>query len=552
MLLVTVCCAGPVPSNTNDVLSGQDFLAVFMRSSQRSRNVPSASVTQSSSSSSYFINRNLIQHHKDGVDYEFDKDDQSRLLSNNDDIIRTSITKSTHIERDKESEVLERIVQDESEVDTTNNEDTIESKTEDQEINTTTVTEQILISTTTDDSSITTTTEQPPVWDNDTELPSQVVSVRVSSSVVRQRPRIEEKPDIAEVQDEPVHTAAAVQRSHFGVDDNARSVTYKITSDEPEEERVSYSQEATVLRIEGRQSSSRRPLITYHHQQQQQREQQDQQDSYADSSQEYSSAAIPSLQQQQQQQSQHQQNEQTNNQLTTSQPPNKYHVTRTPEPTDHHTVSNYGQAQALTYHPVDLDTHPGNAPVTYETSVSSATSGSRVKFYSEPPAYRIQAADKRKDRRFDLSQYQEKVYGEPEKNYEVDEAVSVMTNGRTHGVQDHSTGVQQNKQTTTTDGVSTVQTPESQEGPTIPDIKPPILNKEENGQNDESKVGYVVEDRNYRKYRVEEKTPDGFIVGEYGVVSHDGDSLRGVRYTAESNINPRLIYDALVKFLSLK
>ncbi|XP_034245085.1 MAGE-like protein 2 [Thrips palmi] len=66
-----------------------------------------------------------------------------------------------------------------------------------------------------------------------------------------------------------------------------------------------------------------------------------------------------------------------------------------------------------------------------------------------------------------------------------------------------------------------------------------------------SPSGYVVEGRNYRKYRVEEKTPDGFIVGEYGVVSHQDGSLRGVRYTADSTINPRLIYDALVKFLSL-
>uniref|UniRef100_A0A182Q158 Uncharacterized protein n=1 Tax=Anopheles farauti TaxID=69004 RepID=A0A182Q158_9DIPT len=67
----------------------------------------------------------------------------------------------------------------------------------------------------------------------------------------------------------------------------------------------------------------------------------------------------------------------------------------------------------------------------------------------------------------------------------------------------------------------------------------------------DSKVGYVVEGRNYRKYRVEEKTPDGFIVGEYGVLSHNDGNLRGVRYTADSDINPRLIYDALLKFLSL-
>lgn len=101
----------------------------------------------------------------------------------------------------------------------------------------------------------------------------------------------------------------------------------------------------------------------------------------------------------------------------------------------------------------------------------------------------------------------------PEQNYEIDEAVSVMTNGRQHGVQ-----------------------------PIIPTPNP---------ADDSQKTGYVVEGRNYRKYRVEEKTPDGFIVGEYGVVSHNDGSLRGVRYTADSNISPRLIHETLLKFLSL-
>ncbi|XP_017781563.1 PREDICTED: serine-rich adhesin for platelets [Nicrophorus vespilloides] len=101
-------------------------------------------------------------------------------------------------------------------------------------------------------------------------------------------------------------------------------------------------------------------------------------------------------------------------------------------------------------------------------------------------------------------------YPQPEQNYEVDESVSVETNGRAHGVQE----AQKKKE-------------------------------------DNQKHGYVVEGRNYRKYRVEERTSDGFIVGEYGVVSHDDGSLRGVRYTADGTINPRLIYDALMKFLSL-
>lgn len=110
----------------------------------------------------------------------------------------------------------------------------------------------------------------------------------------------------------------------------------------------------------------------------------------------------------------------------------------------------------------------------------------------------------------------------PEQNYEIDEAVSVMTNGRQHGVQIP----------TNSPNATPTSSTSSQDDP-------------------DPKVGYVVEGRNYRKYRVEEKTADGFIVGEYGVVSNDDGSLRGVRYTADSDINPNLIYEALMKFLSL-
>lgn len=115
------------------------------------------------------------------------------------------------------------------------------------------------------------------------------------------------------------------------------------------------------------------------------------------------------------------------------------------------------------------------------------------------------------------------VYGKPEQNYEVDESASVMTNGRLHGIQP---------------------------SPTLPS-KQEVKIGESKKVDDNQKVGYVVEGRNYRKYRVEERTSDGFIVGEYGVVSHDDGSLRGVRYTADGTISPRLIYDALMKFLSL-
>lgn len=102
---------------------------------------------------------------------------------------------------------------------------------------------------------------------------------------------------------------------------------------------------------------------------------------------------------------------------------------------------------------------------------------------------------------------------QPEKNYEVDENVSILTNGRSHGVQETTT---------------------------------------EKCKQDNCKVGYVVEGRQFKKYRVEERTSDGFIVGEYGVVRNEDGALRGVRYTADSDASPRLIYDALMKFLQLR
>lgn len=249
---------------------------------------------------------------------------------------------------------------------------------------------------------------------------------------------------------------------------------------------------------------------------------------------------------------------------------------------------------------------PQSSPVSYHTSVSTATSGSRVQFYSEPPSHHrtassvaetvqrtvvaqqpqhqgygqvksaLQAAsDNSKqvqnnyqtssprrnvnvhtqtagqqvqgetsrthksysthqeppERNYELPEQNygspERSYAAPEHNYEIDEAVNVMTNGRVHGVQ-------------------------------FPAVTTPVdttlreLNSHPGQSRDpNSKFGYVVEGRNFRKYQVEERTPDGFIVGEYGVVSHDDGSLRGVRYTADGTINPRLIYDALVKFLSL-
>lgn len=136
----------------------------------------------------------------------------------------------------------------------------------------------------------------------------------------------------------------------------------------------------------------------------------------------------------------------------------------------------------------------------------------------------------------------------PEQNYEVDESVSVMTNGRAHGIQ------------TTTPNVS-----EKNENNHKINTTPLHVT------HDDAKFGVVFEGRDFRKYKVEEKTDDGFIVGyaylfplnihsyslffsysEYGYLSNtDGSPIFGVRYTADSNINPQLIYDALLKFLKL-
>lgn len=150
--------------------------------------------------------------------------------------------------------------------------------------------------------------------------------------------------------------------------------------------------------------------------------------------------------------------------------------------------------------------------------------------YEEPP-YNIKNNETHKDQDNTYKQTPV-VYGRPEQNYEVDEAVSVITNGRAHGVQPSQPQITIQKERIDNTDTRNEKTTKKKD-------------------DDNQKVGYVVEGRNYRKYRVEERTSDGFIVGEYGVVSHDDGSLRGVRYTADGTINPRLIYDALMKFLSL-
>lgn len=393
------------------------------------------------------------------------------------------------------------------------------------------------------------------------EQPLQVISVRVSSSVVRQKPRKlgsdhkpqtrSEQPVIAKdeeedivgtlhIQEEPKITA--VQRSQFAVEEESSpeeksylgSANHKAPAGvygyrSPAEVEAVVEEVRKVHHTENRKSKNHdlpERLDAYHNPPQ----------------------ALRS----------HQQSE-----SHTRQADNK--------------TSGADPVETLAYQDGSY-VDPQSAPVSYHTSVSTATSGSQVRFYSEPPSYKRRGVgsvaetvhtpvvlDKTKlnsqgegqtthfgvkepntNQRIGDAQYTEKpqehqeqaeknyevpeeVYGTPEENYEIDESVSVMTNGRAHGVQ--------------------AQTPPQPTQGTPPQQQ---TEDDQKSQEPNHKFGYVVEGRNFRKYRVEERTPDGFIVGEYGVVSHDDGSLRGVRYTADSNINPRLIYDTLVKFLSLK
>ncbi|EDX15059.1 GD21549 [Drosophila simulans] len=177
-----------------------------------------------------------------------------------------------------------------------------------------------------------------------------------------------------------------------------------------------------------------------------------------------------------------------------------------------------------------------------------------------------------------------------EQNYEIEESVSVMTNGRAHGPQGGAGGggVGGAGSAAASGGaVGQITTPASPVPQSSTTASPSrginrgrgsvVYNANANdysdgdddgdadgdagseGQggpdaasDDEDKVAYVVEGRNYRKYRVEEKTDDGFIVGEYGVVDHNDGNLWGVRYTADSTINRSLIQKALLTFLKLK
>lgn len=65
------------------------------------------------------------------------------------------------------------------------------------------------------------------------------------------------------------------------------------------------------------------------------------------------------------------------------------------------------------------------------------------------------------------------------------------------------------------------------------------------------RLGYTVDaGGSVRKFRYEERTPEGAIVGEFGFHKNDG-VIRGVRYSAEPGVHPKVLYEALVKFFTL-
>ncbi|XP_052133226.1 adhesive plaque matrix protein [Frankliniella occidentalis] len=212
-------------------------------------------------------------------------------------------------------------------------------------------------------------------------------------------------------------------------------------------------------------------------------------------------------------------------------------TTMTPPPTDVHVVAmsvstSVKKGSEDVHEGATVEEPPGSASVIHPVLLPPVSGPARFRADWEVRDEQTSPRPPAPQPRHALPQ----VYGMPEENYEVDEALSVLSNGRAHGRQPTATAP-------TADKVTESSPPPSPSSSTTAAQQ----DKEDGGK----PSGYVVEGRNYRKYRVEEKTPDGFIVGEYGVVSHQDGSLRGVRYTADSTINPRLIYDALVKFLSL-
>ncbi|XP_039494030.1 mucin-5AC [Drosophila santomea] len=223
------------------------------------------------------------------------------------------------------------------------------------------------------------------------------------------------------------------------------------------------------------------------------------------------------------------------------------------------------------------------------SSSSSSTSSSSTSSSSATSSAKQQAHLQHQQMQHFTTERPELYTPTSEQNYEIEESVSVMTNGRAHGPQGGAGGGGVGG-VAGSGAVGQITTPASPVPQSSTTASPSrginrgrgsvVYNANANdysdgdddgdaggdgdgdgdtgsegqgaGTEDEDKVAYVVEGRNYRKYRVEEKTDDGFIVGEYGVVDHNDGNLWGVRYTADSTINRSLIQKALLTFLKLK
>ncbi|EDV30467.1 uncharacterized protein Dana_GF22926, isoform B [Drosophila ananassae] len=215
----------------------------------------------------------------------------------------------------------------------------------------------------------------------------------------------------------------------------------------------------------------------------------------------------------------------------------------------------------------------------YSYSSSSSSSSSTATASSSSSSSSSSSATLRQQQQQHFTTERPELYTPTsEQNYEIEESVSVMTNGRAHGPQGGGAGIGGAVATTPASPATTTTTPSAASGRGINRGRGSVVynanandysdGSESDGEGgdvgggggggsdsadeDEDKVAYVVEGRNYRKYRVEEKTDDGFIVGEYGVVDHNDGNLWGVRYTADSTINRSLIQKALLTFLKLK
>jgi hypothetical protein len=101
----------------------------------------------------------------------------------------------------------------------------------------------------------------------------------------------------------------------------------------------------------------------------------------------------------------------------------------------------------------------------------------------------------------------------PEQNYEVDESVSLMTNGRAHGVQSTTPKVNSHVSGGGGGSGSEEKNENHHHGISSQQQQPSPSPLHVTHHDQDAKFGVVFEGRDFRKYKVEEKTADGFIVG---------------------------------------